>query len=541
MKVGILLDDLTVTSWVATVIEFIEKHPNIEISFIAVNQSKSKGSSSSIVYRALRMMDRKLFKPTGNPFKKVKLDLKSIDILEITPQETRFSDRFSEEDVTKIKGYEVDFMLRFGFRILRGDILNSSKYGILSLHHGDTDSYRGGPPAFWEVVNKAPDTCVSLQLLTETLDGGVVLGKAYQRTDLTGFYRNQSKLYFAGIELITNFLSKAIEHSADTWIASRSNLFPNTIYSDRLYTNPKNKEAITISFQFLKGIIKRGWNQFFFQEQWQLVLMASKSNWNQLALYRSKKLVPPKDRIWADPFTVLHENKTFLFFEELIHKKGRAHISYFELDKDLKPSTKEPIVIIDEPFHLSYPSIYRIDSEYYCCPESAASKALTLYKADVFPNKWTPVKKLLHGIKVYDPTLLQHNGTWFLFCNQRVFSDSSSDMYLHIYYTDDLFNQSLIEHPSNPIYRDARISRPAGAIFKDENGDLIRSAQCCTPRYGHSIQFFKINELSKTTFSEVEVSKLLPNWEKSILGTHTFNYNDGIFCGDVQVKRFKIL
>jgi len=313
MKVGILLDDLTVTSWVATVIEFIEKHPNIEIAFIAVNQSKSKGASSSIVYRALRMVDRKLFKPTGNPFKKVKLDLKSIDILEITPHETRFSDRFSEEDVAKIKGYEVDFMLRFGFRILRGDILNSSKHGILSLHHGDTDSYRGGPPAFWEVVNKESDTCVSLQLLTETLDGGVVLDKAYQRTDLTGFYRNQSKLYFAGIELITNFLSKAIEHSADTWIASRSNLFPNTIYSDRLYTNPKNKEAITISYQFLKGIIKRGWNQFFFQEQWQLVLMASKSNWNQLALYRSKKLVPPKDRIWADPFTVLHENKTFLF------------------------------------------------------------------------------------------------------------------------------------------------------------------------------------------------------------------------------------
>ena len=53
--------------------------------------------------------------------------------------------------------------------------------------------------------------------------------------------------------------------------------------SDRLYTNPSNKEALTISFQFLKGIIKRGWNQFFFQEQWQLVLMDSKSNWNQLA------------------------------------------------------------------------------------------------------------------------------------------------------------------------------------------------------------------------------------------------------------------
>ena len=539
MKVGILLDDLTVASWIASIITFMEKHTDVKIAFVALNQSKSKGASSSTVYRTLRMVDRKLFKASQNPFKKTKLDFKSITILEIVPQETRFSDRFSDEDVNKIKGYDVDFIMRFGFRILRGAILNSSKYGILSLHHGDTDTYRGGPPAFWEVVNAAPDTCVTLQLLTETLDGGIVLDKAYQRTDVTGFYRNQSKLYFAGIELVTNFLSKAIQHSADSWIASCSNLFPNAIYSDRLYTNPTNKESLQISFRFIKGIFKRGWNQFFFQEQWQLILMASKSNWNQLAPYRSKKLIPSKDRIWADPFTIKKEGVYYLFFEELILKKGKAQISYFELDSNLNPKTKNPVIAIEEKFHLSYPFIFTLDDEYYCCPESAASHALTLYKADVFPNKWSAVKKLLDGTKVYDPTLIQHNGTWFLFCNQRVFSESSSDMYLHIYYSDDLLNQQLIEHPLNPIYRDARISRPSGAIFKDENGDLIRSAQCCTPRYGHRIQFSKIITLTKTNFDEVQVSQLAPNWNESILGTHTFNYADGLFCGDIQVKRSK--
>ena len=539
LKIGILLDGLTVNSWVATVIRFIENHSAIEISFVAVNQSKSKGASSSIVYRALRMMDRKLFRASVNPFKKVTLDFPSIDILEITPQETRFSDRFSDEDTSKIQAYKVDFILRFGFRIVRGAILNSSKNGILSLHHGDTDSYRGGPPAFWEVVNASPDTCVSLQLLTETLDGGIVLDKAFQRTDLTGFYRNQSKLYIAGIELLTNFLSQCIETSPQNWIQSRTEVFSNSIYSERLYTNPSNKEAMKISFQFLRGIVKRGWNQFLFQEQWQLIIMASKSNWCQLAMYRSKKLVPPKDRIWADPFSLLHEGKQFLFFEELLHKKGKAHISYFELDNHLKPTTKEPIIVIDKPFHLSYPSVYKIDNDYYCCPESAANKSLTIYKATSFPNEWRPVKTLLEGIKVYDPTLIEHHGTWFLFCNQRVFSESSSDMYLHIYFTDDLFSHPMTPHPSNPIYRDARISRPAGAIFKDENGDLIRSAQCCTPRYGHRIQFSKIISLTRTEFKELPISELAPHWEHSILGTHTFNYRDGLFCGDIQVKRFK--
>ena len=265
LKIGILLDGLTVNSWVANVIRFIENHSAIEISFVAVNQSKSKGASSSIVYRALRMMDRKLFQASGNPFKKVTLDFPSIDILEITPQETRFSDRFSDEDIIKIQSYEVDFIVRFGFRIVRGAILNSSKFGILSLHHGDTDSYRGGPPAFWEVVNSSPDTCVSLQLLTETLDGGIVLDKAFQRTDLTGFYRNQSKLYIAGIEILTNFLSQCIETSPQNWIQSRSEVFSNSIYSERLYTNPSNKEALKISFQFLKELSKEDGINFYFK------------------------------------------------------------------------------------------------------------------------------------------------------------------------------------------------------------------------------------------------------------------------------------
>ncbi len=537
MKVGILLDDLKVTIWVSAVIDFIEKHPNIEIAFIAVNQSKSKGASSSIVYRALRMIDRKLFKATGNPFKKVKLDLKSIDILEIVPQETRFSDRFSDEDVAKIKGYEVDFMLRFGFRILRGDILNSSKYGILSLHHGDTDTYRGGPPAFWEVVNKSPISCVSLQLLTETLDGGIVLDKAFQRTDLTGFYRNQCKLYYAGIELVTNFLTKCVEYNSQEWIETRKNCFPKKIYSDTLYTNPTNGKALNILMNFSLSSLKRIIYQIFYQEQWQLLLMPTSSNWNELTMYRSNRLVPPKDRIWADPFFVEHDTKKYLFFEEFITNKKKAHISFFELDLNYNPTTKEPNIAINESFHLSYPGVFTDANVHYCVPESASNASLTLYQSMAFPFQWKPIKTLFDTSKIYDPTFIKHEGIWFLFCTQKVFSESSSDMYLHIYFTKDLLHEPLQNHPLNPIYRDARIARPAGAIFKDLNNKLVRPVQCCVPRYGHSIQFFEIEELSTVGFSEKVITGINPNWEKNILGTHTFNYTNGLLCGDVQVKR----
>jgi len=44
-------------------------------------------------------------------------------------------------------------------------------FGVWSWHHGDEDKYRGGPPAFWEIVNADPVTGALLQRLTERLDG----------------------------------------------------------------------------------------------------------------------------------------------------------------------------------------------------------------------------------------------------------------------------------------------------------------------------------------------------------------------------------
>jgi hypothetical protein len=42
---------------------------------------------------------------------------------------------------------------------------------VWSYHHGDNEFYRGGPPHFWELYEKAPLSGVILQVLTEELDG----------------------------------------------------------------------------------------------------------------------------------------------------------------------------------------------------------------------------------------------------------------------------------------------------------------------------------------------------------------------------------
>ena len=48
-----------------------------------------------------------------------------------------------------IKSKNLDILFRRDFRILKGEILNSARFGIWSFHHGDNDHFRGLPPGFW--------------------------------------------------------------------------------------------------------------------------------------------------------------------------------------------------------------------------------------------------------------------------------------------------------------------------------------------------------------------------------------------------------
>ena len=76
----------------------------------------------------------------------------------------------------------LDILLYCGSGILHGDILTSSRYGVLSIHHGNNNINRGGPPGFWEVYSKNPSSGCTIQILNEELDGGRILFRGLFRT-----------------------------------------------------------------------------------------------------------------------------------------------------------------------------------------------------------------------------------------------------------------------------------------------------------------------------------------------------------------------
>jgi len=185
LRIGILIDDYMIPSWAFKMIEIIKASDHSEFVLIVKKKThiqkkesifnKIRKRRKTIFFILFQKLDSKLFKNSYDAFelKDIRKTLKCPEIQVVTKQ-TKFSDIIQSDDIRKITQQNVDVFIRLGFRILRGEILKSSKYGIWSYHHGDNTVNRGGPAGIWELIEKWDETGVILQILTEDLDGGII-------------------------------------------------------------------------------------------------------------------------------------------------------------------------------------------------------------------------------------------------------------------------------------------------------------------------------------------------------------------------------
>lgn len=536
IRIGILIDGFQIKAWQWEILEFIRSHPSMEISALIIkNNSPILKSNGAFLYRVSQAMDRKLFRTKENIFSVVDVShLKNnYECFYINGIEKKFSYRFYEDDVNRIKNLNLDLLIRFGFGILRGDILNAAKNGVWSLHHGDNRINRGGPPAFWEVVNKESVTGITLQKLSEDLDGGKVIKRSFIKTNLTSFNRNRTETFRAGIELFQLALKELSENTLEP-LYEKMGL---NLYSYPLYKDPGNAQSASILINFWSRRLK----ELYYEKltpQWYLLYKFDIENLIEKSIFRYKKLIPPKGYDWADPFIIKQQENYYLFFEEIEIKSGKGHISYLQFDNTGRLISETSKKILEEPYHLSYPFILEDDSNFYMLPESANSDELWLYKCISFPDKWQKEVKIFDQKKIYDASVYFHEGLWYLFGTESITSGGSRDQYLHIYYSKDLVSDTWTPHPANPVTMDVRGARPAGKIFNHKD-KILRPAQIGAPKYGYGIQFKEIIHLSPTEFTEIEFDKITPKWVSDLLATHTFNSCKGFTVLDAQavIKR----
>lgn len=558
IRIGLLLDSIYTEAWMYEICRKIQQSNYAEIVLAVINDSESfipqknrnifakiKKNRGKITYLAVRkilevlyssLIERHIYLPDALERRDLEELINSIPTIYIKPVQKKWSDYFKDDDLDKISEHHIDIFIRAGFRILRGKILNTSKYGIWSYHHGDNYTNRGGPAGFWESMENWPETGSVLQILTEDLDNGKILYRSFSCTNDLSVSDNRNNIYWKSVSFIMRKIKELYNKGEERFFeqVDRNNQHP-VLYCNRLYVKPTNLELTKLTLSKIIKKIKLLFNNKFFFDQW--ILAFDLKNEFSSSLWRYKKIIPPKDRFWADPHVIFKDNKYYIFIEEFIYKTNKGHISLIMMDETGKYD--KPIVIMNESYHLSYPFVFEYDNEFYMIPETCTNRKIGLYKCTDFPLKWEWQFNIMEDIDAVDATIYFYNEKWWMFVNINEIAKSASyDDELFLFFCDNPFDNKCrwVAHPQNPIISDCKLARPAGKIF-EYNGALYRPSQNCSQRYGYGFNISHIDILNENEYKETLVTKVEPNWERGVVATHTFNRVNSIHIIDCQIKR----
>jgi beta-xylosidase len=210
----------------------------------------------------------------------------------------------------------------------------------------------------------------------------------------------------------------------------------------------------------------------------------------------------------ADPFMVRKGGLWHMFFEIMMADPARGVIG-LAVSSDARRWTYRSVVV-EEPFHLSYPYVFQWHGTYYMIPETLDAGYIRLYRAVSFPERWVHAADLVKG-SFADASILRHQGRWWIFaCGTPYRHDQ-----LRLFHSRQLTGPWL-EHRQSPLIDgDARVARPGGRLMR-WRGHWVRYAQDCVPTYGSQVRAFQITSLTPEDYREKPVTEgpvLAPNGE----------------------------
>ena len=549
LRVGLLLDGYQLSGFFSRIIEDIQASNFARLEMLVfrkkapvepapakksrtgnlIERIRDPKQRSHILYEMYLKLDQRM-RPPNHPLDRVDCSktLAGIESIEVEPIGKKFVHRFPPEALEKIRAKDLDVILRFGFNILHGEILQSARYGVWSYHHGDNDSYRGGPPHFWALVEKAPLSGVILQVLTEELDGGLALCKSMFTTSRSiSVSRNRYVPYWGSTDMVIRKLNELHQFG---WEYVKEHAVPVGEYRGKrkIYRSPENADmARWLGPHFFRSALRYPVRQKTVQH-WQIALRKGGPPLHDSAQPPDaggfRWVESPAGHFWADPFAIEHAGRNWVFYEDYSYSKKRAGIACAELQTDgsLGPAQA---CLEGDTIHFSYPHVFHAQGTLWMSPETANSKSVDLYACEEFPSRWKKQATLLEGNYV-DPTIWQHDGQWWMTVTSAD-PDSRSGCLL-LFYADSPAGKWQF-HPANPISTDIRTNRGAGKVFQS-GAALIRPFQSGCPIYGYSFGFQQITMLTRKRYEETALRVINPDLFPGRAGVHTYG-----FVGDIEI------
>jgi len=507
LRCGILLDNNAgMERWAHRVLELLSFEPAISIESIYIVDAfdPSRRSSGGAFFRWLNRWTSQ----AESPFDRVEIHVSgSVPIVTLGG--------IAAHSRARIASANLDVLIWLESRRLEMDPEGLARFGVWSLCCGDPDAPRSEPPYWREVADGRPvNTLVWEQ---DAGQGNVRRLAACHVSSQLGWRvaRNAVQpMSLAGLVLIRNLLNLLDPESPRDITSSK----PST---PAILPPPGNLESASlVARQALKTasirLAARGR-----PAAWFVAVRAEPK------LFRTcqDRFVPqsfhdvpaPRGSQLADPFVVEDKGRNWLFVEEIPAASVKGHLSVIELGSD--GAFSKPVPVLEKPYHLSYPFVFRDQGEFFMLPETSGNCTIELYRATKFPFEWTPHKVLFSNVRAVDTTPLFLDGIWYLF------TTSARHGHETFLFWSKALDGEWHYHPRNPICSDVRRARGAGPVFRS-HGTLIRPAQDCSVRYGYAIALNRVLKISPTDYAEELVEVIYPQWRPGLLGTHTLSSNE---------------
>lgn len=509
IKIGLKLDDFQIEFWLYSLIERLSREEYIILEFVHVGDKniESNKFGNTLLDNYVKW-DQSFFYNSKNAF-----ELKNLKEL---------SELFKIpviKDFKKTISKSINVLLDFTKEGINKDDFNISTNGTWALQFGSYNLEKKNLELFWEVYYKKVTSDSMLISYSTKNPQGKIIYKSKSNTKALSFHENRNNNYFKTSTFILRKLKQ---------IYFSNNGFLDCIEIGKQAVNdevqkialPNNKQMIVLHLKLFFRELKQLVRKQFYDQEWQILIKNKKL---------TKTITARKGRWYADPFPISKDKVTYLFFEDYIKNDFKGCISYVEI-KNNKMS--EPVEVLKEKFHLSYPNVFKDDNEYYMIPETMEDNSVRLYKALDFPKKWEFKKTLISNVAAVDATTFFYDDKVWLFTN--IAKNGASDWEeLYLFYSDNLLG-NWVAHPLNPIVSDVTCSRPAGNIFINKKRQIIRPSQDCSKCYGYAINLNLITKISPTEYEERTIEKILPRSLGKYFGTHTFNKIEDFYFYDAK-------
>ena len=511
IHVTVVVDTTAIAPWQETIVRGLSKLDCIQsVHLIALEEAieakRLDPPSDPALLRWYRRLDERLFGVKISPQAQPPLCPEVVDMI-------GWTDRLESTDL----------FLNLGEHPLPQDFSVTARRGEISLRLGSR-SFGAKSVGFFEVLEN--EDCAAIDLWIRQGDNEQLLARSFSAVDATSISRTLANCLTNGLQLMI----KAIGCLADG-VGMTHFTAPTAPMFQRDPTTPTGSEVAFLAGGHALSFARRKVSQKFVFDHWHIGFHIATSESEGGGALRYLDI--PRDRFWADPFPVDAGDKLHIFFEEKLFSEAHGTICVATMNAAGALEEVRPALM--KPYHLSYPFLFEFSGDRFMIPETGGSGKIEIYKAKTFPHKWELVDVLMEGIRAADCTLVERDGTWWMFVGRDYHGLQMGNELLSLFYASSPFGP-WHPHPRNPIKLDVRNARGAGKLF-ERNGELYRPSQDCSGFYGRAVNINHIKVLSKTDFEEAPVARIVPSWDPTAKGVHTYNRHGRLTVVDVLLRR----